>query len=136
MKIYNYGYKGEYIYESEARIDPLETKLQGKDIFLIPASATIVEPPEYIEGKKIIFSNGTWIHEDIIVVEEKVITWEEIRQKRDYLLKQTDWTQLADTPLDEYEKETYEAYRQELRDIPQNFENAEDVIFPIMNYEV
>lgn len=52
---------------------------------------------------------------------------------RDRLLKASDWTQVPDSPLSESDKIAWRAYRQELRDLPQNYpENVpfEDVVFP------
>jgi hypothetical protein len=40
--------------------------------------------------------------------------WQVIRTQRNQLLKDSDWTQLADTPVD---KTSWATYRQELRDI-------------------
>ena len=40
--------------------------------------------------------------------------WQVIRNQRNQLLKDSDWTQLADTPVD---KDKWALYRQELRDI-------------------
>ncbi|MUM77257.1 hypothetical protein GKC30_06400 [Pseudodesulfovibrio sp. F-1] len=42
-----------------------------------------------------------------------------IRAERDRLLGLSDWTQLADAPLSEDERDAWTAYRQELRDVPQ-----------------
>ena len=44
---------------------------------------------------------------------------ETIRVKRDSLLAACDWTQMADSPLDDETKAAYQAYRQALRDVPQ-----------------
>ena len=43
----------------------------------------------------------------------------EVRAKRNELLAATDWTQLADSQLDEEAQAAMQAYRQALRDIPQ-----------------
>lgn len=40
-----------------------------------------------------------------------------VRENRDQLIKETDWTQLPDVPKST--KELWETYRQELRDVPQ-----------------
>jgi hypothetical protein len=56
-----------------------------------------------------------------------------LRAKRDSILKWCDWTQVPDSPLSESDKIAWRAYRQELRDLPQNYpENVpfEDVVFP------
>jgi len=55
------------------------------------------------------------------------LKWESIRGFRNRLLSESDWTQLSDYPL---EKNLWENYRTELRNIPQNFVNPEDVIWP------
>jgi hypothetical protein len=56
-------------------------------------------------------------------------TWEQIRAKRDFLLKDSDWSVAGDaTPKPS--KEAWLTYRQALRDIPQNFEDPSEVIWP------
>lgn len=45
------------------------------------------------------------------------VKWQEIRSQRNELLKNTDWTQLADAPFTPEEKSEYSTYRQALRDI-------------------
>lgn len=42
---------------------------------------------------------------------------EEVRSRRDRLLRETDWTQLPDVP--EKTKDAWTAYRQALRDVPE-----------------
>ncbi|TAN80868.1 MAG: hypothetical protein EYR95_19010 [Phormidium sp. SL48-SHIP] len=54
-------------------------------------------------------------------------TEDEILSQRDALLKESDWTQLPDTPVDQ---STWVTYRQELRDIPQQEGFPESVIWP------
>ena len=44
--------------------------------------------------------------------------WEELRRKRDFFLQLTDYTQLADCPLDTKTKQLYREYRQFLRNLP------------------
>ena len=53
--------------------------------------------------------------------------WAAVRAKRDSLLKQADWTQLPDAPLTDNEKLAWNAYRQELRDVPSNNPNIQFV---------
>jgi len=43
-----------------------------------------------------------------------------IREERDRLLKETDWTALPDIPFSRAKKEHWLAYRQMLRDLPQS----------------
>lgn len=45
MKIYNYNRETfEYLYETEARLDPEESKIQDSEIYLLPAYATFNKP--------------------------------------------------------------------------------------------
>lgn len=53
-----------------------------------------------------------------------------LRQKRNYILANTDWTQLADSPLDDKTKEEYRAFRQALRDITEQEGFPLSVQFP------
>jgi hypothetical protein len=56
-------------------------------------------------------------------------TWEEIRAKRDVLLKDSDWSVAGDaTPKPS--KEAWLTYRQALRDLPEKFEKPEQVVWP------
>lgn len=54
-------------------------------------------------------------------------TEEEVRTKRDGLLVASDWTQVADAPVDQL---AWATYRQALRDIPQQDGFPENVIWP------
>ena len=50
------------------------------------------------------------------------------RQKRDELLLATDWTQMADTP--QAIRDKYAAYRQALRDVPQQAGFPNNIVWP------
>jgi hypothetical protein len=56
--------------------------------------------------------------------------WAEVRVRRDRLMSACDWTQLPDAALTAQQKLDWADYRQALRDIPQDFGNPDDVIFP------
>ena len=62
---YNYSSEGYYISSREARENPLEPKIKGKKVYLLPAFATFEEPPAEEEGKKIRWNQSEWINEDI-----------------------------------------------------------------------
>lgn len=49
-----------------------------------------------------------------------------VRAERDNLLYQSDWTQLADSPLSDSKKAEWVTYRQALRDIPAGVSEEED----------
>jgi hypothetical protein len=52
--------------------------------------------------------------------------WVDIRQQRNKLLSESDWMAVSDRTMSNAEK----TYRQELRDLPNNFSSPADVIFP------
>ena len=52
---------------------------------------------------------------------------ERVRAERDRLLKQSDWTQVADAPVDQ---EAWRIYRQALRDITASVTTEEDIVWP------
>ena len=57
------------------------------------------------------------------------LTWDNIRAKRDDLLKDTDWTMTAGATVDQAQ---WAAYRQVIRDIPQTYKDKtpDDVVWP------
>ena len=60
-KIYNYDMDTfEYTGEDFANLDPKETMMQGKDVYLIPAYATDKKPPETTTNETVIFKNNAW----------------------------------------------------------------------------
>jgi len=61
------------------------------------------------------------------------MTLEEVRNKRDELLRNTDWTQFSDSPLTDDQKRVWAEYRQALRDTPANF-NTNTNVFPDVPY--
>jgi hypothetical protein len=95
MQVYHYDEETkEFLYEEKAYIDPLETELKGKDIFLLPANATFLEPLSKKEGFKVVFDGEKWKYAEIkIEVEEtpKEPTNEDISQMRQMAyVKKTD----------------------------------------------
>jgi len=54
-------------------------------------------------------------------------TWDDIRNDRDARLKGSDWTQVADAPVD---AQAWADYRQALRDVPQTFAAPDEVVWP------
>ena len=60
MKIYIYNAENnEYLYETEAQIDPLASS-EGETIYLMPPNATQVAPKEPKAGFVSVFTNGAW----------------------------------------------------------------------------
>lgn len=50
---------------------------------------------------------------------------ESIRRRRNTLLKDSDWTQLPDSPLTEQQKLAWQQYRQQLRDITETIDTSQ-----------
>ncbi len=60
--IYNYSKTTkEYLYSQEAEANPAETKLKGEFVPLVPANATLIEPPVYGANEIPVFENGEWV---------------------------------------------------------------------------
>lgn len=58
--VYKYDEKTkEYLSKTEALLDPLETQLQQKEIYLLPADATFIAPALQ-EGYVSVFKEGAW----------------------------------------------------------------------------
>jgi len=56
--------------------------------------------------------------------------WTKIRNKRDRLLKETDYLIMPDYPITTENKQLIEQYRSELRNIPQKYTDPFQVEFP------
>lgn len=64
---------------------------------------------------------------------DKVVSdakWKVIREKRDPLMRETDWTQMPDAQLTDEKKAEFTVYRQTLRDIPQTYSDPDAVVWP------
>lgn len=118
-------------------------------IFLLPAGTTFVEPPQVSEGQQAVWLGDSWEVQDILAPEPlgsvnpsstqtpeatttapQPLTWGTIRAERNQLLTQSDWTQLADAPLTQEQKNAWVVYRQALRDVPSSFFTPEEVVWP------
>ncbi len=124
---------GVFIGIDFAQESPLEP-----GIFLLPAGATFIEPPQ-AEGMQAVWDGESWSAQEIPlapepeperVPEPQPLTWGTIRAERNQLLTQSDWTQLADAPLTQEQKNAWVVYRQALRDVPSSFFTPEEVVWP------
>lgn len=71
----------------------------------------VIEENEVVEYQKV--RNKT----EQEITEELTNMWGVIRDKRNELLKESDWTQLPDSPLTNQKQTEWQLYRQQLRDI-------------------
>lgn len=61
MNVYKYDtITKEYIRTEQAQLDPLESKKQSKNIYLLPANATFTAPPAEKEGFARVWSGENW----------------------------------------------------------------------------
>jgi len=60
------------------------------------------------------------------------VTWEQVRKQRNHELKSTDWWAVKDLTMSQAKKD----YRQFLRDLPQNYDSANDAADAWNAYEV
>ncbi|PCK33112.1 tail fiber assembly protein [Pseudoalteromonas piscicida] len=65
--------------------------------------------------------------ENVLFMEKQ---WNEIRNIRNRLLVETDWTQVDDAPISDSKKTEFKAYRTQLRDLPNQFESPDQVVWP------
>ena len=68
-----------------------------------------------------------------LLSDNPLTTTQLIRNKRLYLLQDSDWTVVADSPLSDAKKAEWSTYRQALRDLPSQYtdeDNFDDVVFP------
>ena len=93
---YRYDDKGYYIGEITCQLDPLESKLAGKSIYLVPGESTLVKPLKGKEGFKVKWDSDShkWFYEEVIVEKpEEYVPTEaeklqmEISQKKGELYK-------------------------------------------------
>lgn len=56
---------------------------------------------------------------------------EPVRNVRNKLLAECDWTQVPDAPLTDLQKQSWATYRQELRDITDNFVDEKSLVWPV-----
>jgi hypothetical protein len=134
---------GKYLGVDFAQESPLEA-----GVYLLPAGATFIEPPQITDGHELSWNGESWklqmiptpeIPEPEIPEPEPApepepepapLTWDDIRSVRNGVLTQCDWTQLADAPLTTEQRAAWASYRQQIRAVPQTFETPEAVVWP------
>ena len=86
---------------------------------VIPFDETNTDYQEYL----------TWVKEGGVAEAADSLTCNDIRVKRDGILKNTDWTMTTGATVDQAQ---WAAYRQVIRDIPQTYKDKtpDDVVWP------
>ena len=57
---YSYDENGIFTQTESCSPDPLESEIKGEAVWLIPANATLIEPPTAVEKHIRVFKNGAW----------------------------------------------------------------------------
>ena len=74
-------------------------------------------------GDKVV--NGKVVQEAIEA--PTVPTLDRLREVRTRLLEECDWTQFPDSPLSDSKKAEWATYRTQLRNLPSNYTNSDDI---------
>ena len=110
-------YSGESGYTIvECTDEDVETRLGQLNDYItsVPTVYNIKWSDEKVDGSH--FTGDDDAKDARLLAEE----WKEIREKRDILLANSDWTQGGDTPLTSAKKTEWATYRTKLRDIPKD----------------
>jgi hypothetical protein len=82
----------------------------------------------------ILFDCFPHLEQQIQTMDQSEITdeqwWVIARWWRNVLLTESDWSQVGDNSLSEEQRELWRSYRQELRDISNNYTNPREIRFP------
>jgi len=112
-------------------------------VYAMAANATEISPPDVDETHQAVWDGEAWSIREIPLQPipappNKEELLELIRQIRNNKLAECDWTQLPDAPLNDEQKQAWQAYRQALRDLPQAIDmesifGLDDVVWPSLN---
>ena len=115
-------------------------KLSDSELEKLGFSGPYYWPNDVNENRVVVFDSETKsLFSREKTVEEKLKDepekWENIRNIRNKILKETDWIVLKCYENDELVSQNYVKYRQSLRDLPQNYQYSWEVKFPILEVE-
>jgi hypothetical protein len=127
MNVYQTDIDGVFVGITTADQDPMDASNK-----LIPAGCVETTPPSITEEQLARWDGSAWAVEDVPAPEadpddEPVNPAEQARAKRDSLLTASDWTQVADAPVDQA---AWATYRSLLRDVPQQAGFPDNVTWP------
>lgn len=159
MIAYRYDEQGIYVGQDEAFIDPLESKIAGQDVFVLPADCTFVVPLADLEGFVQRWKGTAWeyvenhigktgyVNGEFFEVKEYgplPAGWSEnapdpteedialqVRMERDAKLIATDKYLVSDFPIDTVRLEEVKKYREALRALPEQKEFPTNVVWPV-----
>jgi hypothetical protein len=97
---------------------------------VVPENSVIIDPTIVIESDEVVEYQNYRAKTQQEIDNDNQGLWISIRSRRNELLKDCDWTQIADSPLNQTLKQEWATYRQELRDLPEVYSNPNDVVWP------
>lgn len=127
MNVYQTDIDGVFVGITAADQDPMD-----ESNMLIPAGCVETAPPSTTDTQLARWDGTAWAVEDIPQPEqeteqEPLDPAEVARGERDGLLTSSDWTQVADAPVDQ---SAWATYRQALRDVPAQAGFPDTVTWP------
>jgi len=122
-----------YLYQAQTGIEPHTDKEFAENVLNLGEPIAELTEQEWNEAEGLARMLGGELILGKTQAEKDEEKAQEIRAKRDRLLSQTDWTQTVDNPLAGDEDIT--AYRQALRDIPEQTGFPWNVEWPVNTLE-
>lgn len=74
------------------------------------------------------------ILEDNLGLKREALMWQALREDRNRVLEETDWTQIADCSMDSKLRHVYREYRQYLRNLPLSYNDSTIEQYRIMSF--
>ena len=93
----------------------------------VPEGHDYIISEEDVENKTVVDGVLTSVPSEVIEQKEISRAWYNLRKERNYLLRDSDWTQVPDAPVD---AAAWAVYRQQLRDLPANTTDPRNVVWP------
>ena len=93
----------------------------------VPEGHDYIISEEDVENKIVVDGVLTSVPSEVIEQKEISRAWYNLRKERNYLLRDSDWTQVPDAPVD---ATAWATYRQKLRDLPANTTDPRNVVWP------
>lgn len=125
MLVYNYN--PETLLYSHSNDEGYESPLE-KGVYIIPPNSTLIKPPTYEKGVLPKWNKELNKWQEYKIPNE--IYYNQLRFIRNKLLQETDYLMMSDYPLSYDDKIKWSKYRQELRDLPNNITDINNIIFP------
>lgn len=119
MTVYCFDNDGWFVGSDWAMESPLEL---GTGKYIMPANSTVLNPFD-----NILVNGGEWRFDGEQWIEDRRPPDIDPRFLRNALLSASDWTQIADAPVD---ASVWRKYRQDLRDVPQQEGYPFDIAWP------